>query len=240
METTKRKSTAPFYAAAVVWLAYALVFPLYKPLHYALAAGAAILAFLAATALCRAGTLGEAGTEEQKQAEAPAKEKPSTGNPELDRMIRDGALAIREMKRLDENIADPGISADIVRLEQVSAKIFDEVKAHPEKLPQIRRFLDYYLPTTLKLLNAYDRMSGTGVSGENIDTTLAKVEGMMRTITAAFEKQLDSLYGAEALDISTDITVLENMMAREGLTEDPLKAETKKTEEDGNGIQLEL
>ena len=215
METTKRKSTAPFYAAAVVWLAYALVFPLYEPLHYALAAGA----------------------EEKKE---PVKEQISTGNPELDRMVRDGALAIREMKRLDENIADPGISADIVRLEQVSAKIFEEVKAHPEKLPQIRRFLDYYLPTTLKLLNAYDRMSGTGVSGENIDTTLAKVEGMMRTITAAFEKQLDSLYGAEALDISTDITVLENMMAREGLTEDPLKAETKKTEEGGNGIQLEL
>ena len=238
METTKRKSTAPFYAAAVVWLAYALVFPLYEPLHYALAAGAAILAFLAATALCRADAAGEAaGVEEKKE---PVKEQISTGNPELDRMIRDGALAIREMKRLDENIADPGISADIVRLEQVSAKIFEEVKAHPEKLPQIRRFLDYYLPTTLKLLNAYDRMSGTGVSGENIDTTLAKVEGMMRTITAAFEKQLDSLYGAEALDISTDITVLENMMAREGLTEDPLKAETKKTEEGGNGIQLEL
>ena len=238
METTKRKSTAPFYAAAVVWLAYALVFPLYEPLHYALAAGAAILAFLAAAALCRADAAGgAAGVEEKKES---VKEQISTGNPELDRMIRDGALAIREMKRLDENIADPGISADIVRLEQVSAKIFEEVKAHPEKLPQIRRFLDYYLPTTLKLLNAYDRMSGTGVSGENIDTTLAKVEGMMRTITAAFEKQLDSLYGAEALDISTDITVLENMMAREGLTEDPLKAETKKTEEDGNGIQLEL
>ena len=228
METTKRKSTAPFYAAAVVWLAYALVFPLYEPLHYALAAGAAILAFLAATALCRAGTLGEAGTEEKKE---PVKEQISTGNPELDRMIR-------EMKRLDENIADPGISADIVRLEQVSTKIFEEVKAHPEKLPQIRRFLDYYLPTTLKLLNAYDRMSGTGVSGENIDTTLAKVEGMMRTITAAFEKQLDSLYGAEALDISTDITVLENMMAREGLVDSPLKAEPDEKKE--TDIRLEL
>ena len=71
-------------------------------------------------------------------------------------MVRDGEMAIREMKRLDENIADPGISADIVRLEQVSARIFDEVRTHPEKLPQIRRFLDYYLPTTLKLLNAYD------------------------------------------------------------------------------------
>ena len=153
-------------------------------------------------------------------------------------MARDGEMAIREMKRLDEDIADPGISADIVRLEQVSARIFDEVRTHPEKLPQIRRFLDYYLPTTLKLLNAYDRMSGTGVSGENIDTTLAKVEGMMRTIVAAFEKQLDSLYGAEALDISTDITVLENMMAREGLVDSPLKAEPDEKKE--TDIRLEL
>ena len=237
METTNRKSTAPFYAAAVVWLAYALLFPLYEPLHYVLAAGASVLAFLAAAALCRSGAVGGAKADAAEKAETPVKEQPSTGNPDLDKMIRDGELAIREMKRLDENIADPGISADIVRMEQVSARIFDEVRQHPEKLPQIRRFLDYYLPTALKLLNAYDRMSGTGVSGENIDTTLAKVEGMMRTIVAAFEKQLDSLYGAEALDISTDITVLENMMAREGLTDDPLKAETKKAEEDGSDIQ---
>ena len=241
METKKRKSTAPFYAAAVVWLAYALLFPLYEPLHYALAAGASVLAFAAASALCRAGAVGEAAGAEEPKKEEPVKEQASTGNPELDKMIRDGALAIQEMKRLDENIADPGISADIVRLEQVSAKIFEEVRQHPEKLPQIRRFLDYYLPTTLKLLNAYDRMSGTGISGENIDTTLAKVEGMMRTIVAAFEKQLDSLYGSEAMDISTDITVLENMMAREGLVDDPLKAEVKEqAAEPGSGIHLEL
>ena len=241
METKKRKSTAPFYAAAVVWLAYALLFPLYEPLHYALAAGASVLAFSAASALCRAGAVGEMAGAEEPKKEEPAKEQASTGNPELDKMIRDGALAIQEMKRLDENIADPGISADIVRLEQVSAKIFEEVRQHPEKLPQIRRFLDYYLPTTLKLLNAYDRMSGTGISGENIDTTLAKVEGMMRTIVAAFEQQLDSLYGSEAMDISTDITVLENMMAREGLVDDPLKAEVKEqAAEPGSGIHLEL
>ena len=98
--------------------------------------------------------------------------------------------------------------------------------------------MDYYLPTTLKLLNAYDRMSAAGVSGENIDTTLNKVEGMMRNIVAAFEKQLDALYGSDALDISTDITVLETMMAREGLTGQPLKAET--APEDGTDIKLEL
>ena len=154
-------------------------------------------------------------------------------------MLKDGQLALSEMKRLDDNIADPGVSADIVRLEQVSEKIFEAVKDRPEKLPQIHKFMDYYLPTTLKLLNAYDRMSATGVSGENIDGTLTKVEGMMRNIVAAFEKQLDALYGADALDISTDITVLETMMAREGLTGQPLKAETAPPE-DGTDIRLEL
>ena len=221
MEANKRRSVAPFYAVAVLWLAYALLFPLYEPLHYGLLGMASAAVFVVVSLLCRGGARGEA------KASAPAAEPKKEEEP-----------SIAEMKRLDDNIADPGISADIVRLEQVSAKIFEEVRRSPEKLSQIRRFMDYYLPTTLKLLNAYDRMSGAGVSGENNDTTLAKVEGMMRTIVSAFEKQLDALYGADALDISTDITVLENMMAREGLTGDPLKAETSPKEEPD--IRLEL
>ena len=233
MGAEKRKSAAPFYAVGVLWICWGALLPLYHPAHYAAAAAVSAVVFFLVSMLCRTGAVGQTG----QAKEAQTKEE-STGNPELDKMLRDGRLAIAEMKRLDENIADPGISADIVRLEQVSAKIFEEVGRSPEKLPQIRRFMDYYLPTTLKLLNAYDRMSGTGVSGENIDTTLAKVEGMMRTIVAAFEKQLDSLYGAEALDISTDITVLENMMAREGLVDSPLKAEPDEKKE--TDIRLEL
>ena len=234
-----RKSVAPFYAVAAVWLGYALLFPLYEPLHYALLAAASAVVFAAAALLCRGGAReGTAAPQSKPQPKEEA--QPATGNAQLDKMLKDGRLAIAEMKRLDDNIADPGISADIVRLEQVSAKIFEEVRRDPEKLPQIRKFMDYYLPTTLKLLNSYDRMSGTGVSGENIDATLAKVEGIMRTIVAAFEKQLDSLYGAEALDISTDITVLETMMAREGLTEDPLKAQSSSPKDDPTDIRLEL
>lgn len=226
MEVQKRKSTAPFYAVGVLWICWGALLPLYHPAHIAAAAVVSVVVFFLVSMLCRTGAIGQteqAGQMEQtKETQA---EETHTGNPELEKMLRDGRLAIVEMKRLDENIADPGISADIVRLEQVSAKIFQEVGRSPDKLPQIRKFMDYYLPTTLKLLNAYDRMSGTGVSGKNIDTTLARVEGMMRTIVSAFEKQLDSLYGAEALDISTDITVLETMMAREGLTDQPLKAD---------------
>lgn len=231
---TVRKPVAPFYAAAVVWVAYALIFPLYKGVHFVLVAAASVLVFAIAGILCKGAAVEAAAEPAQKKQEQEA----STGNPELDKMLKDGRLAVAEMKRLDDNIADPDISADIVRLEQVSQKIFDAVKEDPKKLPQIRKFMDYYLPTTLKLLNAYDRMSAQGVSGENIDATLTKVEGMMRNIVAAFEKQLDALFGADALDISTDITVLENMMAREGLAGDQLKAETSPgTDPD---IKLEL
>lgn len=219
MEAEKRDPVAPFYAVAALWMIYPLLFPLYAPAHYALLAAASAVAFWAAGAVCKSG--GVRGVQE-----AAAQQKKDTGSEPLDKMLRDGALAIAEMKRLDDNIADPGISADIVRLEQVSQRIFDEVKRDPKKLPQIQRFMDYYLPTTLKLLNTYDRMSATGVSGENINATLAKVEGMMRNIVAAFEKQLDALYGTDALDISADISVLETMMAQEGLTGVQLKAET--------------
>lgn len=172
-------------------------------------------------------------------------EKPEpTGNAELDKMISDGNLAIAEMKRLNESIKDEKISRQIDRLEEISGKIFDCVKASPEKLPQIRKFMNYYLPTTLKLLNAYDRMGSQGVSGENISGTMERVENMMGTIVTAFERQLDGLFGDQALDISTDITVLENMMAREGLSDDPIhRTQSEQTDSDdksSGGIQLEL
>lgn len=232
---TVRKPVVPFYAAAVVWLVYACFFPLYKPLHFVLGGGAALIVFLLSALLCKnSGRHPEPKAQPAKQAE-----EPSTGNSDLDKMLKDGRLAIAEMKRLDENIQDAEISADIVRLEEISDKIFDQVRQNPEKLPQIRRFMDYYLPTTLKLLNAYDRAASAGISGENIDATMTKVAAMLKTIVKAFEKQLDALFGDTALDISTDITVLENMMAREGLTDDqPLHAET--APKDDGDIQLNL
>ena len=228
-----RKSAAPFYAVAVIWLAYALLFPLYRVSHFLIVIAASAAVFLGVQLLC--ASVKEPAAEVKKE-EKPKEE--STGNAELDKMLKDGRMAIAEMKRLDESIEDPAVSADIVRLQQVSEKIFARVKEEPTKLPQIRRFLDYYLPTTLKLLNAYDRASSAGISGENVDATKAKVSGMMKTIVTAFEKQLDALYGTEALDISTDITVLENLMAREGLTDGPLKAQA--ASDGGTDIKLEL
>lgn len=238
--TAKRKPVAPFYAVGLLWLLSGLFLPLYSNKAAALLAVVSAAVFFAVNKLCQGGgaLAGSAGAEKKEEAKAPEKPEPSTGNPELDKVIKDGKLALSEMRRLDDNIADAGVSADIVRLSQVSEKIFQAVKDAPEKLPQIRKFMDYYLPTTLKLLNAYDRMSGAGVSGENIDGTKVKVEDMLKTIVRAFEKQLDALYGSDALDISTDIQVMETLMAREGLTEPEMKADP--VQEDGTDIKLEL
>ena len=231
MKKIVHKSAIPLYAVAVTWLLYALLFPLYKLPHFLLAAAAGAVVGIVARLFCR------------DTVEEVPEEPKTTGNPELDKMIEDGKKAIAEMKQLDDNIADPTISAQIVRLQQLAGKIFAQVEQNPEKLPQIRKFMNYYLPTTLKILNAYDRMGEQGVAGENITSTMHKVESMMATIITAFEKQLDNLFGAEAMDISTDMVVLENMMAREGLTDDPLHrtaaASAEDTPEDG-GITLEL
>ncbi len=227
------KSAAPLYAAAVVWVLYALLFPLHRLTHFIVVILASALVGGIAKLICK---------DVVEEVEVPA-EPETTGNAELDKMIDACDKAIAEMKRLDDNIADEKISAQIVRLGTLTEKILGQVKADPAKLPQIRKFMNYYLPTTLKLLNAYDRMGAQGVEGENISGTMAKVEQMMGTIVIAFEKQLDSLFGSEALDISTDITVLENMMAREGLSDDPIhrSQEAEKNDEtDAGGITLEL
>ena len=205
-----RKSTAPYYGAAAVWVVYALFFSLYRVSDFLLAAGLSCGMWVFLRAVCK---------DEEIEVEIPEPEPEPTGNPELDKMVASGQSAIAEMRRLDEAIADEKISADIRRLETVCQQIFAQVRADPSRLLQIRRFMDYYLPTTLKLLNAYDRMDSTGVSGENIDGTKRRVENIMDTIASAFEKQLDSLFGADAMDISTDIAVLETMLEREGLAE---------------------
>ena len=224
-----KKPVLPIYAVGVVWLVYALVFSLRSLPSYILCAALSALVFMVTNALCPAKTYEMPDKQEKKQPEK--KEEPkSTGNKEIDALLKERQRAVSEMRRLNDAIEDEKISGQIDRLEQVTGKIIDHVVAHPEKLPQIRKFMNYYLPTTLKILNAYDRMDATGISGANIDTTKQKVETMLDTIVQAFDKQLDALFGAEALDISTDMVVMEQMLAREGITEDGLKQAVKEQE----------
>lgn len=203
-----KKSPAPLYGAAAVWALWALLLPLYAIWHLQLAAAASAGAALA---------LHKLFPDKVFTVPDPEPEPAGAGKPGIDALTVERDRAVSEMRRLNEAIKDEKISRQIDQMEQTTQKIFSYVAQHPEKLPQIRRFLNYYLPTTLKLLNAYDRMGDAGVSGENIDGTMDKIESMLDTVVLAYDRQLDALFADEALDISTDITVMEQMLAREGL-----------------------
>ena len=218
MKKIVKKSAIPLYAVAVTWVLYALLFPLYRLPHFLLAIAATAVVGIVARLFCK------------DVVEEVPEEPVSTGNEELDKMLAEGEKAIAEMKQLDINIADEAISAQIVRLQILAQRIFDHVEANPEKLSDIRRFMNYYLPTTLKVLRAYDVLEDQEVEGENITSTMTRVERMMSTIIRAFEKQLDNLFSAEALDISTDMVVMEQMLSREGITDDGLKEAMKEQE----------
>lgn len=215
-----KRSVLPIYLVGVVWLVYALLFPLRTAGQYLVCAALSAVAFVIGKVLFPDKAyqmLGEEPKEQAKEQPKAEKKPESTGNPEIDALLKERERAVSEMRRLNDSIQDETISAQIDHLEEITGKIIDHVAAQPKKLPQIRRFLNYYLPTTLKILNAYDRMDAAGISGSNIDTTKQKVESMLTTIVQAFDRQLDALFGEEALDISTDITVMENLLAQEGL-----------------------
>ena len=223
MAKITKKPVAPIYAVAVLWVVWGLFFPLHKPFHFVLAVIASVAVFCIGKAIWPNKTYETVDPEPVKKEEK--KEPETTGNPEIDALIKERDRAVSEMRRLNDSIEDPVISAQIDQLESTTKKIIAQVVQTPEKLPQIRRFLNYYLPTTLKLLNAYDRADSVGISGTNVDGTKGKVSEMMDTIVTAFDKQLDALFGEEALDISTDITVMEQMLAREGIGGTQIKTE---------------
>ena len=96
--------------------------------------------------------------------------------------------------------------------------IAQDAISDPSDIPQIKKFMNYYLPTTIKLLNAYDRMSAQGIEGENLDKSMKSINDMLDTAIEAYKKRLDSLFANQALDIETDIQVMNTMLAREGLS----------------------
>ncbi|MCD8088204.1 MAG: 5-bromo-4-chloroindolyl phosphate hydrolysis family protein [Oscillospiraceae bacterium] len=127
---------------------------------------------------------------------------------------------VERLRHADVEIEDEVMSEKIRRMQALTESIFAEVKAHPEKKPQIERFMNYYLPTTLKLLDSYARIEAQGVTGENMAKAKSDIEGIADTLVAGYEKQLDKLYRAEAMDIAGDVSVIENMLRRDGLSGD--------------------
>ena len=125
-----------------------------------------------------------------------------------------------ELRAVNDAIPDEVMSDKISRLEAVSAKIFEQAKSDPDKLPKMRKFMDYYLPTSLKLLKTYAELDAQNVEGENITESKRRIEQTMDMLVHAFETQLDQLFQDDAMDVSADIDVMRNMLRADGLTDD--------------------
>ena len=233
MRRKRRRGIGPVGTIVLIWVFFAFILPVLRLSGGLIAAGLAIMASVwAANALRRKAEKGkdeqaseaipvqytEVTPEPEKPAaqEAPAAE-PSPYSPEVQAVIQEGRTALKEMGRLYAAIPNPEIRSRINELMSVSDKIIRDAIDDPADVPQIRKFLDFYLPTTIRLLNAYDRMSAQEFGGENITGSMQRIEEMLDTTIAAYKKQLDALFANQAADIQMDIDTMNTMLAREGL-----------------------
>lgn len=161
----------------------------------------------------------EAQQERMQQEQAKMQEKEAqSGQNQVKKILSDGNAYIRMVHECNEKIRNEEMSYKLSRLEAIMRRIFEQVEKVPESADDLHKFMNYYLPTTTKLLNAYIDLDRQEIAGENISATKKEIEDTLDTINTAFEKLLDGLFEDTAWDISSDISVMKTMMAQEGLT----------------------
>lgn len=227
-QNAKKKSSAlPIYAIGIVWLLYAGKLNTFRGILSCAVVSAIVYAILRIV-------LPGKKTDEPPKAAAPEQPQPKQAEkkpepqpepepeeklpPELQSVIYQGKRAIADIRRLNDEIPDERISAQIDLIERLTAQIFDCVRKNPKKLSQIRQFLNYYLPTTIKLMEQYVTLQNQSLKTENITEGMQKIEDLLDKVIIAFQRQLDALFEADVVDITADIRVMEQMMASEGLT----------------------
>ena len=149
-------------------------------------------------------------------------------SPEAEEIVRKGEEYIQKIHACNDAIPGVEISAKIARLEMLIGRIFDRVEQSPQVAGETQKLMSYYLPTTLKLLEAYEELDRQPVQGENIASSKREIEETLDTLNAAFEKLLDSLFQETAWDVSSDISVLKMMLAQEGLGPDDFQKKEEK------------
>lgn len=209
MRAVTRTSALPIYAMGLVWLVWALLFPLYSVTQFALCLVLSLAVFFLLKKLIPPTVTYE---------KIPPVE---TGDTEADALLRTGEEQLAAIAAAASSIENAGVRKKLEGLQTTCRRILDYVQGHPKSAPGLRKFMNYYLPTLKKLTETYALMESQKVDGENISASLARIDQMLDTMDAAFEKQLDALFGDTALDVDTDITVMEGMLAQEGLSDSP-------------------
>jgi len=226
MKKKKKGSTSPIYAIGLVFLLFSILRPIFSLGRLGVAAVLAAIVYGIVRAVTGSGKEKEAPAQTQKQPQQTAAQqaarKPEPEQPKyppaVQAIIDEGARAHSELQRLYAVIPDLSVKRKIQEIISVSDKIVEDAIHDPSDVPQIKKFLDYYLPTTIKLLNAYDRMGSQGIEGENISNTMRSISEMLDTAIDAYRKLLDGLFANQAMDIETDIAVMNTLMQREGLS----------------------
>jgi len=147
-----------------------------------------------------------------------SKKSESKASEECRKILEEGNAYIRHIHECNEAIPGEEISGKLTRLEEIMKRIFNQVERSPEIAPELHKFMNYYLPTTGKLIDAYQELDNQPIAGENIASTKREIEDTLDTINSAFEKLLDRFFQDTAWDISSDISVMKTMLAQEGLT----------------------
>ena len=202
---TQKPSVLPYYAAALVFAVLCAVLPVYKIWALLAALAGAAAAFAAAKKTCPPRVV---------EHEVPF----HTGVEDVDEMLTDIQQKLDTLHTLNEELPDPELSAAMTRMEKAGRSIVEAVEANPDKAKQVRRFANYYLPDAVNVLQQYAKLAKQGVRGENAASIRAEVERNAASIATAFENQLDALYAAESMDLSADLTVLQNMLRGQGLS----------------------
>ncbi len=213
----KKELIAGLIGGGFVCALYAAIFGFSKPIHLLIGIPLSILAGWAVSIMARPLDTKKKAPEQQKDP------IPLTGNAYADEMIARGQQLMKEIRAENEMIPDEHLSEQIVQLDDVMDRIFRAVAEQPGKAPQIRRSLDYYLPTTLKMLSGYRVMDERQVRGDMAEQTRKQIHDAMDIVVTAFTRQLDTMYQADVLDISTDIDVLETLLKQDGLLENVMR-----------------
>lgn len=204
MKTKQIPSAIPIYLAAAVWVIFGLFGHLYEFSNILLATGLSLVAYLVARKFLPGRTVEVEDTL-------------TTGDRAVDQRLAASAEALKRLREAAALAQSPGVAEELRRIDEAGRKILDAVVGKKARYDEVRKFMDYYLPTTDKLIAHYRQLAGAG-SGPMVQKAVTGIENSLDMIALAFEKQLDKLYGDEALDITTDIQVLETMMAADGLT----------------------
>ena len=196
--------SAPFIGAGVIWFLYAVLFPFYRIVDLAIAAGLSIISYIVIRRFVKRPEI------------TPERKTPPVLTQEAARELSRQAESVRRAADEIENKSVVGYAQSIA---ETAEKIARNVEDDPEDAPKIRSLIRHYMPSVIRLFTSYRTFEMQQIEGENLSAAMQKIEDSLEDIDLALKKQLDQLFDMDVLDISADIAVLESLMAKDGILE---------------------